>query len=394
MSSAGAPGAATAPALPATADVVIVGGGAVGCSLAYHLTRHGITPLLVERGELGAGSTGKCAGGVRQQFSTSVNVRLGMLTRQLLDAFPDEIGQSADFRKIGYLFLATTGAEAEQFRANVAMQHDVGLSDVRLLTPAEAAEMVPGLVIDDLSAATYCPSDGLAGPNEMTAGYAAAARRGGAVIVEGAGVEAIHVDGGRVTGVTVASTRVATPKVVNCAGPHAAAVGAFAGVDVPVLPYRRHIFVTETFAMAPEPPMTVDFHTSLYFHPEADGLLMGMSDPHEPSSFDTSVAWDFLETLVEAATHRLPALENASIQTGWAGLYEVSPDHQAIVGESPDVAGFWLCCGFSGHGFMQAPAIGRLLAAQMAGQEPEIDIAVFSPGRFARGELVAEAQVI
>jgi sarcosine oxidase subunit beta len=162
---------------------------------------------------------------------------------------------------------------------------------------------------------------------------------------------------------------------------------------VPVKPYRRQLFLTERFTLERDPPMTVDMRTSFYFHPEGDGLMMGMSDPAEPSSFDTSVDWGFLEHLVEHATHRLPALEHAGIRTGWAGLYEVSPDHQAIVGES-DLGGFWLCCGFSGHGFMQAPAVGRLLAAEITGAGAEIDLAPFRPDRFARGESRPEAAVI
>ena len=391
-----------ADSLPTSAECVIVGGGAVGCSLAYHLAMRGLKPLLIERGQLGAGSTGRCAGGIRQQFSTPVNVKVGMLSRRLLERFPEEIGQSADFRQIGYLFLGSNPEQAEQFARNVAMQQSVGLDDVRLLSADDASDLVPGLRTDDLTAATFCPSDGLAGPNEVTAGYAAAARRAGAQIVEGVAVEAIETVAGQVVGATVSGQRIATSMVVDCAGPHAAEIGAMAGVDVPVRPFRRHIFVTERFsldmALRADPsldiPMTVDFATSFYFHPEGDGLLLGMSDPDEPSSFDTSVVWNFLEQLVAKATHRLPALEHASIRTGWAGLYEVSPDHQAIVGESHALHGFWLCCGFSGHGFMQAPAIGLLLADAMTGKIPEIDLAPYAPDRFVRGESYPEAAVI
>ena len=379
--------------LPSTADCVIIGGGVVGCSLAYHLASGGMKPLLLERDQLGAGSTGRCAGGVRQQFSTEINVRVGMLTRQMLERFDDEIGVSPDFRKIGYLFLATTAAEAATFARNVEMQQRAGLADVRLMEADEAAALVPGLRVDDVTGATFCPSDGLAGPNEVTLGYAAAARRCGATIVEDCTVDAVLHDGGRTRGVVAAGTHVTTPRVINCAGPYAGTVGEMAGVDVPVKPFRRHIFVTEPYAGVADIPMTVDFHTSLYFHPEGAGLLLGMSDRAEPSSFDTSVAWSFLEEVVGRATHRLPALEHATIKTGWAGLYEVSPDHQAIVGESPRLPGFWLCCGFSGHGFMQAPAIGHLLADQLLGRVPAIDLAPFSPARFA-GDLVPEAAVI
>jgi sarcosine oxidase subunit beta len=381
------------PELPSSADCVIVGGGVVGCSLAFHLARCGMHPLLLERGELGAGSTGRCAGGVRQQFSTEINVRIGMMSRRLLEGFEEEVGGTADLRQIGYLFVASDEEQMHQFERNVEMQHSVGLSDVRVLSRDDVTELVPQLNVDDVCGGTFCPSDGLAGPNEVTAGYVSAARRHGANVVEGTGVDSIERSGDAVSGVVAAGRRISAPLVVNCAGPHAATVGALASVDVPVRPFRRHLFLTESFSLDRAPPMTVDMRTSFYFHPEGDGLLLGMSDPAEPPSFDTSVDWGSLEHLVEHATHRLPALERAAIRTGWAGLYEVSPDNQAIVGES-ELAGFWLCCGFSGHGFMQAPAIGRLLAAEITGGASEIDLSPFAPDRFARGATVPEAAVI
>ncbi|HZS15872.1 MAG TPA: FAD-binding oxidoreductase [Candidatus Dormibacteraeota bacterium] len=384
----------TAP--PASAECVIVGGGVVGCSLAYHLARGGMRPLLLERGGLGEGSTARNAGGVRQQFSTEVNVRVGMLSHRMLERFPEEIGATADLREIGYLFLAGTAEEAEQFARNVEMQHRVGLREAELLDVERARELVPELRTDDLHAATFCPSDGLAGPNEVTGGYAAAARRLGAAVVEGCEVAEVTRDRGRVSGVrTTAGERVSAGIVVNCAGPYASVVGRMAGVEIPVRPFRRHIFVTEPFRLSRPVPFTVDFHTSFYMHPEGEGLLLGMSDPDEPASFDTSVSWDFLEHLIEHATWRVPALERAEIHTGWAGLYEVSPDNQAIVGESPQLAGLWLCCGFSGHGFMQAPAMGHLLAEVLLGREPEIDLSPFDPARFEQGEgLQPESAVI
>jgi sarcosine oxidase subunit beta len=380
--------------LPASAECVIVGGGVVGCSLAYHLARAGMRPVLLERGELGAGSTARGAGGVRQQFSTAVNVRVSRMSRAMLERFEEETGATAALRQIGYLLLATTDAEAAQFARNVEVQREAGLDDVELLSVDAAVELVPDLRRDDLTAATWCPSDGLAGPHEVTMGYASAARRHGTTIVEGCAVEGIDVENDRVMAVHAGGRRVAAGLVINCAGPYAALVGRLAGVDVPVRPYRRHIFVTESFSLTRPAPMTVDFHTSFYFHPEGEGLLLGMSDPAEPSSFDTSVAWDFLEHLIEHATWRLPVLERARIRTGWAGLYEVSPDNQAIVGEAPGVSGFWLCCGFSGHGFMQAPAIGQLLADVLLGRLPAIDLSPYDPRRFVRGDIEAEVAVI
>lgn len=379
--------------LPASADCVIVGGGVVGCSLAYHLARAGMRPLLLERGDFGAGSTARNAGGVRQQFSTEVNVRVGMLSRRLLERFEEEVGATADLRQIGYLFVATEEHHLVQIERNVAMQQAAGLADVRAVSRDEIAQLVPDLNLDDVCGGSYCPSDGLAGPSEVTSGYVAAARRHGALTFEGVAVEAIEADGGRVSTVVAGGRRIATPLVVDCAGPHAAEVGSMAGVEVPVLPYRRHIFITEPFDLQARAPFTVDMRTSFYFHPEGAGLLLGMSDPAEPPSFDTSVDWGFLEHLVEHATARLPVLERAEIRTGWAGLYEVSPDNQAIVGES-ELGGFWLCCGFSGHGFMQAPAVGRLLAQEITQSGTEIDISPFSPARFAHGFSNPETAVI
>ena len=380
--------------LPQTADCVIVGGGVVGVSLAYRLACSGIKPLLLERHNLGGGSTGRCAGGVRQQFSTEVNVRVGILSRKLLANFESETGQTAAYRQIGYLFLGVSQAEQATFAANLEVQQRAGLDDVRALTPSEVKELVPQLDVDDVVAATFCPSDGLAGPNEVTMGYAAAAQRHGAVILEDCEVLSVLSDG-RVTGVRTTEGDVATPLVVNCAGAYAAELASSAGITVPVLPYRRHIFVTEKSPLNGDAPMIVDFNTSLYMHPEGPGLLLGMADRSEASSFDTTVSWDFLEKLIQPAAHRLPAIMDVNVRTGWAGLYEVSPDNQAIVGES-ELPGFWLCCGFSGHGFMQAPAVGLLLAQVMTGQDPDFDISAFAPARFAGSgtPLAPEAAVI
>jgi sarcosine oxidase subunit beta len=316
-----------------------------------------------------------------------------MLSKQLLEKFEDETGKDPAFRQIGYLFLADDESEAQAFANNVEMQHRVGLEDVRLLTATDVGELVPQLNVDDIAAATFCPSDGLAGPNEVTMGYASAAQANGATTVESCAVKSVLVDNGRVVGVQTDNGSVSSSLVIDCAGPYAAQVAQSAHIDVPVLPYRRHIFVTEASPVSPNAPMIVDFHTSLYMHPEGPGLLLGMSDRSEPSSFDTTVSWDFLEKLTVQAARRLPAIEEASIKTGWAGLYEVSPDNQAIVGES-ELPGFWLCCGFSGHGFMQAPAMGLLLSQMITGTPTSFDIGAFNPARFTGAPLSPESAVI
>lgn len=378
-----------------TADAAIVGGGVVGCALAFQLARRGLKVVLMERAELGSQSTARCAGGVRQQFSGEVNVRLQRLAVRLLQHFHEETGGHADFRQIGYLFLLTTPEEVTDWRRYLAMWHRLGLTEARWVTPEEARELVPVLDIEDVLGGTFCPSDGLASPADVTAGYAAAARRHGARLEEGVTVTGIKSHGGRVCAVQSTAGDVATPLVFDCAGAWSAEIGRLAGVDVPVKPYRRHIFVTDTFPeVARATPMTVDFATSLYFHPEGDGVLLGMSDREEPSTFSTEVSWDFLERTVQVAARRAPALERAGIRTAWAGLYETTPDHQAILGPVRDVEGFWCACGFSGHGFMQAPAAGLVLAQLLVEGWSEVDVSAFAHDRFARGELVAERNVI
>jgi sarcosine oxidase subunit beta len=378
-----------------SADVVIAGGGIMGCALAYQLAKRKVDVLVLERETLGSQSTGKCAGGVRQQFSIEANVRLQRLSVRLLEAFENDTGHPADFRQIGYLFLFTQPQQVEDFRHNMDMWRRVGLAEARWVDPAEAAKMVPILNVDDVLGCTFCPTDGIASPADVTSGYVAAARRLGARLKEGVEVTGVDVVSGRVQGVRTSAGDVATQVLFNCAGPWAASIGRLVGLEIPVVPYRRHIAVTGPFPAVPRTtPMTVDFHTSLYFHPEGDGVLIGMSDRNEPPGFVTDVNSEFLEKMFEQAARRAPALAGAGMKTAWAGLYESTPDHQAILGPVGELDGFWCAAGFSGHGFMQAPAAALLLAQLLIDHQSEIDIAPFAVERFARGALVTERNVI
>src|SRR5467141_3821318 len=264
-----------------SADVVIAGGGIMGCALAYQLSKRNVDVALLERETLGSQSTGKCAGGVRQQFSSEGNVRLQRMSVGMLERFEDEVGRPADFRQIGYLFVLTQPQQVEDFRHNMEMWHSVGLEEARWVDPTEAARMVPILNVEDVLGCTFCPSDGIASPADVTTGYAAAARRLGARLREGVAVTGIDIGSGRVQGVRTSAGDIAT---------------RMAGLEIPVLPYRRHIAVTGPFPALPRTtPMTVDFHTSLYFHPEGDGVLMGMSDRAEAPGFVTDINWELLE---------------------------------------------------------------------------------------------------
>ncbi len=378
-----------------TADAVIVGGGIMGCALAYQLAKRDVDVLLLERQTLGSQSTGKCAGGVRQQFSMEANVRLQRLSVRLFEDFEAETGHPADFRQLGYLFVLTLPQQVEDFRQNMEMWHRAGLTEARWIDPAEAARMVPVLNVDDVLGCTFCPTDGIASPADVTSGYASAARRRGARLNEGVEVLGVDVAQGRVQGVRTSAGDVATRVVFNCAGAWSSSIGRMAGLEIPVLPYRRHIAVTATFPAVPRSsPMTVDFQSSLYFHPEGDGVLIGMSDRAEGPGYTTDVSWEFLEKMFEQAARRAPALAGAGIKTTWAGLYESTPDHQAILGPVPELEGFWVAAGFSGHGFMQAPAAALLLAQLLLDATSEIDISPFAFARFARGSLVRERNVI
>jgi sarcosine oxidase subunit beta len=378
-----------------TADVVIAGGGIMGCALAYELAKRKVDVLVLEREQLGSQSTGKCAGGVRQQFSAEANVRLQRMSVRMLERFEDETGHPADFRQIGYLFVLTRPQQIEDFRHNMDMWHRVGLTEARWVDATEAARMVPILNVDDVLGCTFCPTDGIASPADVTSGYASAARRLGARLKEGVEVTGIDVASGRVQGVRSSAGDVATRLLVSCAGAWSASIGRMAGIEIPILPYRRHIAVTGPFPALPRgTPMTVDFQTSLYFHPEGDGVLIGMSDREESPGFGTDVDWGFMEKLVEQAATRAPALAAAGVKTAWAGLYEVTPDHQAILGPVRELEGFWCAGGFSGHGFMQAPAAALLLTQLLLDHRSEIDISSYAFERFARGALVKERNVI
>jgi len=378
-----------------SADVVIAGGGIMGCALAYELAKRKVDVLVLEREQLGSQSTGKCAGGVRQQFSAEANVRLQRMSVRMLERFEDETGHPADFRQIGYLFVLTRPQQIEDFRHNMDMWHRVGLTEARWVDATEAARMVPILNVDDVLGCTFCPTDGIASPADVTSGYASAARRLGARLKEGVEVTGIDVASGRVQGVRSSAGDVATRLLVSCAGAWSASIGRMAGIEIPILPYRRHIAVTGPFPALPRgTPMTVDFQTSLYFHPEGDGVLIGMSDREESPGFGTDVDWGFMEKLVEQAATRAPALAAAGVKTAWAGLYEVTPDHQAILGPVRELEGFWCAGGFSGHGFMQAPAAALLLTQLLLDHRSEIDISSYAFERFARGALVKERNVI
>ncbi|MBI4592678.1 MAG: FAD-binding oxidoreductase [Candidatus Rokubacteria bacterium] len=373
--------------LPRTASAVVIGGGVVGCSIAYHLAHRGLRDVVVvERGTIGSGATSKAAGGIRAQFSTATEIRFSLESVRVFESFAEEFGVDPGYRRIGYLFLVADPADLRSFEERIALQRSLGV-DVRLITPGEARELVPALQVDDLIAAVWGPGDGVAGPAEVTHGFAHRARELGVRIVEGAEVTGLGLERGRLRSVFTPTGEIATPLAINAAGPAAARVARLAGIEVAVHPRRRHIFFTGPFPEIPGPiPLTTDRQSGLYFRKEMDQLLLSPGDVEDVGD-DISVAvdWRRVEETVEKAVHRLPVVETARIAGGWAGLRPLTPDDHAIVGWAPGVEGVFLAVGFGGHGFQHSPATGRYVAEWVLDGTPSIDLSLFDPARFARG---------
>ena len=382
--------------LPATAPVVIIGAGCIGASIAYELGRRGVKDVVVVEKEpfAGAGSTSKAAGGIRAQFSTPLNVRISMMSIARFKTFREEMETDPVFFPVGYLFLLGDSESWATFQRQADMQRSLGLP-VQTLSPEGAREIVPELNIEDLLGATFCLDDGLGNPHEVTQSYVSRARQLGAVFHFGDAAQGLVMDRGRVTGVRTTSGTISAPMVVNAAGPHAAEVAAWAGVDLPVKAVRRHCFTTEPLPMARESlPMIVDMKSGVYMHRESGGLLLGYANPEEPEGFNLSVNWDLLERIVEPAMHRVPALEAAEVSNGWAGLYETTPDHNSVLGPPLGVEGLMLANGFSGHGFMHAPAVGQLITEWIVDGKPSLDLSPLRLERFAERKATVEANVI
>ncbi len=383
--------------LPKSADVVIIGGGVMGASTAYHLALRGCTDVvLLERGPfLGMEATGKCAGGIRYQFSTEINVRLSQLSLPMLERFHDELGQDIDLRWPGYLFLLDNEADLAAFRRNVAMQNRLGVPS-RIIGQDEAQALAPLLHMDDILAAAWHTGDGLADPNGVVQGYAMGARRLGAKTLTSVEATGIEVKGGRVTAVETSQGTIATPAVVDAAGPWAGEVAAMAGVDLPITPLRRQIVVTTPLSGLPADfPFVIDFSRSLYFHREGEGILTGQSNPNETPGFDQSVDNAWTEQHLELAEWRFPLLSQAGLLSQWAGLYEVTPDAHPVIDRLSEPAGFYVAAGFSGHGFMHGPATGLLITELLLdGRAHTLDIQQLRFSRFAEGDLVREHNVV
>jgi sarcosine oxidase subunit beta len=368
--------------LPASSDVVVVGGGVVGAAALYYLAERGCEcPLLLERETLGSGSTGACAGGVRTMFSDRLNVGIGLESIRRLQRFEEEVGTTLDLRLWGYLFLLTEDDDVARFEAAIGLQHRYGI-ETRMLSAGEAQELVPQLAVDDVNAAAFCPLAGYVTPDLVVQGYVRRAVERGAKVEQSCPATRIVTRNGRVAGVETPRGEISTEHVICAAGVWSRELAATAALDLPVRPEQRWMFFTEDAPDFPQRlPLTIDFSTGFYFHREGDALVFGGREQS-------------LDELAPVAVHRVPSLETLGVRSSWWGYYEMTPDHNAIVGAAEVPAGLLYATGFSGHGFQQAPVIGEHLAELALGLEPTFDLAPFSITRFAEGRKRVERNVV
>jgi sarcosine oxidase, subunit beta len=382
--------------VPSRADIVIIGAGVMGASAAYHLAQRGWKNIVIleKDANFGQGATGRCAGGVRYQFATEINIKLSMASLPMMTRFKDEVGQEVNYRKCGYLFVLTDEKDLPQFQKQLKLQHHLGV-ETEWLSAEEVRSRLPGMQFEDAQAGTFNAQDGLVDPNSVVLGYITAAQRSGAKLLTNVEVVGINVVKNKVVGVETSAGYIETPLILNSAGPWSAHIGRMAGIEIPVQPIRRQMFTTGPLAeVSPDFPFTIDFAQSLYFHREGEGLLIGMSNPNELPGFNQVVDEDFELINFEAAVKRMPLIQNARRASHWAGLYEVTPDAHPIFGTSA-VDGFMIVTGFSGHGFMHGPISGKLISELICdGAFQTVNVSALDLARFDEGRLIREYNVV
>jgi sarcosine oxidase subunit beta len=382
--------------VPPAADVVIIGGGVMGAGIAFHLAEAGVNDIVVvERGDLGCGSSGKPIGGVRAQFSDPLNIELGSRSLRAYRNFPQRPGADIRLDSVGYLFLLTDDRQAADFETSVRIQNGLDVPS-RMISPHEARRLCPYLSTDGLVAAVYSPTDGHTRPGLVVQGYANSAAQAGVRFATHTGVTGIDTVGDRVTTVHTDGGPISCSTVICAAGAWSGQIGDMVGINLPVRPVRRQLAFTEPLTPpTPRIPFTIDFASSAYFHNSDDGLLFGLADPDQPDGFDTTWTPEWLELFRNVVRHRAPALADMETASGWAGLYEVTPDHNALIGRSGELPNFLYATGFSGHGFLQAPAVGEIVRDLYLDHEPFVDISPLSADRFRAGaEIRPEAHVV
>jgi sarcosine oxidase subunit beta len=381
--------------LPDRAELVVIGGGIVGASIAFHLAEAGIDGVvLLERDDLASGSSGKPIGGVRAQFSDALNIQLAARSLTAYDRFRQTPAADIHLDKVGYLFLLRTPEHVARFETSIALQNEHGIP-TRLISPAEAHDLCPHVDPDAFVAAAFSPSDGHAYPTVAAGAYVDAARRRGARALTRCEVTDVEIRGGEIVAVHTSRGSVRTSTVVCAAGPWSSEIGAMVGVELEVRAVRRQIAFSEPLEVrTPGLPFTIDYDSTFYFHSAGDGVLLGMSDPDQAPGFDREYTEEWLPALRRSAARCAPSLADVRLTDGWAGLYEMTPDHNALIGESRSVGRFLYATGFSGHGFCQAPATGEVIRDLVRGERPFVDVTPLRAERFAERAPIVEANIV
>jgi len=371
--------------------IIIIGGGIIGVSTAYFLAKRGQKDvILLERDLLAQASTGLCVGGIRQQFSHPANILLSQETIRQLRDFEREFHTKIDFHQAGYLFLTKEQPTWEAFGECVKIQRRHGVP-VEVLSPEEVKHRWPYLEVENLKGGIFGPEDGYVDPYDVTMAIANKTRKMGISVLERAEVTDIRLENGRITGVETSQGPISSEIIVNAAGAWGGEIARMAGIDLPVQPYRRQVFITKAFDAIPRPvPMIIDQDTQFYIRGYAPGILMGMTDLDELPSFHTHVDRSFMEKVTAAALERVPVLKQAEILRGWGGLYAMTPDENPIIGEIPGIKGFFCATGFSGHGFQHGPAVGRILSELILDRNTSFNLSPFNYDRFKKCKKTTE----
>lgn len=379
-----------------TASIVIIGGGISGCCIAYNLAKRGVKDIiLIEKEYLTSGSTGRCGAGIRMQWGTERNCLLSKMSTEFFETANEELQYeyNIEFKQKGYLIVAATEKEAAQFKKNVELQNSLGIPSV-YLSPYEAKEIIPYLDESKIIGATFCPKDGHLNPFHTTHAFANAAKRLGVEIMTYTSVSGIDVEGGNIRGVYTSRGYISTPVVVNAAGAYSRQIADMAGVDIPIYGQRHQILVTEPVAHL-QGPMYMGFHLNIYCQQTPNGsFIMGRGDEDEPTDLRITSGWKFMEDMARTCCSLLPLLKDLSVLRQWSGLYCMTKDRHPIYGPVKEVEGFYLACGFSGHGFMLGPATGILMAQTILKEPTSISIENLDKDRFSRGELIYEPSVV
>lgn len=381
--------------LKRTADVVVIGAGIQGCSIAYNIAKSGLRNVVVlEKDTICSGSTGRCGAGIRAQWGTEMNCRFGLAAIEKFERLQEELGMDCGLHQGGYLVVAYRDSEFERLKESMRLQNSLGIN-TRVVSYTEAREICPGLSAEDAVGFTFHDRDGHADPFLTTFAYMEAARRLGVKFLRFTEVKAIKAVAGRVKGVKTNRGDFDAPVVVNAAGGYAQQVARMAGVEIPNFSERHEILITEPVEPGVCPPMLISFSGNFYIQQRPNGSMIGGCSPEgHPQDYGLGTSWNFLESMSRTFVKLLPRTRGIRVARQWSGLYNMTPDCQPVLCESDDVKGFFLSCGYSGHGFMFGPISGELLAQQILGQKPTIPIGMLHYKRFERGELLVEPAVV